>query len=98
MTSLLLAKKYMLLLWYAIPTFLGYFSYIYASNYARGRNILWHNLKTIKGNFTGKWLLGEDFYEILCIFEQKGGRPINSLQSNEFWMAINYCQLTDMGF
>lgn len=34
------------------------FSCIYASNFRNQRNILWENLKMIKDNFNGQWLVG----------------------------------------
>lgn len=77
--------------------FLWLFSCIYASNVAHDRNILWKNLKTIKDNYKGLWLLGVilmNSYEN----QKKRGRPIISTHSNSFWDIINYCELIDMGF
>lgn len=61
------------------------FSCIYASNYRSQRNILWENLKAIKNNYDGKWLVGRDFNEILKSIDKKGGRPINNARSADMW-------------
>lgn len=41
------------------------FSCIYASIYIHKRRNLWKNLKHIKDNFPGKWLIGGNFYQLL---------------------------------
>lgn len=46
-------------------------SCIYASNFQNQRNILWDNLKNIKNNFSGGWLIGGDFNELLKILKKK---------------------------
>lgn len=74
------------------------FSCIYASTYREFCNILWKNFRTIKDNFSGFWLLGGDFNEILCLVDKKRGKPINKACANEFWKIVNYYELIDMRF
>lgn len=52
------------------------FSCIYASIYRYKRRILWENLKQIKDTFKGKWLVGDDFNEVLSNSKKKGRRKI----------------------
>lgn len=72
MTSLLaISQKIDTIIKVCYSNFSWLFSYMYASNYDRERKILSHNLKIIKDNFTGKWLLSRDFNEILHIYEKR---------------------------
>lgn len=41
------------------------FSCIYASSYRIYRCVIWENLKTIKDNYEGNWLIRGDFNEII---------------------------------
>ncbi|KAK4716458.1 hypothetical protein R3W88_014796 [Solanum pinnatisectum] len=71
------------------------FSCIYVSNH---RNILWQNLKTIKDNYNGKWLIGGDFNELMSNSDKSGGKSISTSRMNDLWDVVNYCELIDMGF
>lgn len=50
-------------------------SCVYASTYRCNRKILWQNLKNIKNNFSGMWLIGGDFNELLSNSEKRAGIP-----------------------
>lgn len=47
------------------------FSVIYTSNFRLHRHTLWDNLRAIKDNYTGMWLVGGDFNEIMNSSEKK---------------------------
>lgn len=59
------------------------FSSIHASNFRNDRKILWENLKTIKDNYEGQWLVGGDLNEIMNCTEKNGGRLMNASRSND---------------
>ncbi|KAF3627037.1 hypothetical protein FXO37_30068 [Capsicum annuum] len=73
-------------------------SCVYASTYRNKRRILWHNLKSIKDNYFGKWLIGGDFNEVLYSADKKGGNPVNGSRTNDFLDVVNCCEFIDMGF
>ncbi|KAK4731156.1 hypothetical protein R3W88_024144 [Solanum pinnatisectum] len=63
------------------------FSCIYASTYLNSRKILWENVKKIKVNYDGKWLIGGDFNELMKSSEKAGVLGYGY-----------YCELIDMGY
>lgn len=60
------------------------FSCIYASTYRNIRNNLWDNLKKVRDSYTGAWLLGGDFNELMSSSDKSGGRPVNRGRVNDF--------------
>ncbi|KAK4708924.1 hypothetical protein R3W88_029849 [Solanum pinnatisectum] len=71
------------------------FSSIYATSLWNMRKILWENLHTIKNNYSGKWLIGGNFNELLHSLDKKGGNPLNTPCSKDFWDIINYYEFID---
>lgn len=60
------------------------FSCIYASASKCTCFSLWDNLRTIKDDYKGKWLIGGDFNKILNKIGNKGGNPINTTHNMDF--------------
>lgn len=64
------------------------FSCIYASTYRYKRRLLLENLKNIKNDYKGKWLIGGDFNKVLSNVEKKGGISYRSWGSRGYNVKI----------
>lgn len=60
------------------------FSCIYTSVYRGKRRLLWENLKHIKNNYQGKWLIDGDFNDVMNNDQKNGGRPIYKNHTKDF--------------
>ncbi|XP_070017163.1 uncharacterized protein [Nicotiana sylvestris] len=74
------------------------FTAIYASTDLATRQSLWHNIMCVYDHYTGPWLLGGDFNEILHANDKFGGLSINNSRSNKLLVCLNYSRLTDLGY
>lgn len=83
-----------------IPTHKSWlFTSIYASNKVHLRNEMWSNLINLQNKFfSGPWLVGGDFNNVLNSSEKVGGNNMNRNRTRHLWDCINKCGLIDLGF
>jgi exonuclease III len=62
------------------------------------KELTWRALRNLKQQGSGPWLLMGDFNEILFQHEKVGGTPKPQAQMDRFREAIEFCELTDLGF
>lgn len=58
----------------------------------------WKLLCTLKHQNDKPWLCAGDFNEILYSWEKEGGQPRAQSCMDKFKMALEGCELTDLGF
>jgi len=58
----------------------------------------WGMISNLKDQFQMPWLCSGDFNEILFGFEKEGGQPKTESNMRKFILALEDCDLQDLGF
>lgn len=68
-------------------------SFIYASPNIAERDELWRYLRNMGSGMSVPWCLVEDFNEVTCQAEKRGGRPVKIQREQGLWHMVSTCEL-----
>ncbi|XP_021304035.1 uncharacterized protein LOC110430565 [Sorghum bicolor] len=74
------------------------FTGIYGESKNEDKDNTWEILRCLKEQFEMPWLCSGDFNEILFNFEKEGGQPRAESNMQKFRLALEDCDLQDLGF
>lgn len=75
-----------------------HFTGFYGAPYVSGREDTWGVLRSLRHSNHLLWLACGDFNEILYASKKKGGLPRNEQRMEAFRLALQDCQLFDIGY
>lgn len=62
------------------------------------RRFSWDLLRKLRKVRSGPWLVGGDFNEVIAILEKIGGQNRNNSAVLNFCLALDKCELSELGF
>jgi len=74
------------------------FTSVYGESKCEMKDNTWEMLRTLKDLFNLPWLCSGDFNEILFSSEKEGGSPWAESSTRKFRLALEDCDLHDLGF
>jgi len=74
------------------------FTGIYGESKNEEKDKTWGMMHNLKDQFQMPWLCSGDFNEILFGFEKEGGQPKAESNMRKFRLALEDCDLQDLGF